>query len=690
MSFTGSATATAQETLITGDVVTASASATATGNTQIEANDNAKKLAKEKADSQAQATINTIAQTIVIQGSYYEWSSRSPPSTALRTWNSVCYGNGIYLAVSNDGSTSNQVMASPDGINWSSVSSVGSKWTSVCYGNGLFVAVSNFSSTTNPTSNKIMTSADGVTWTLRSYGTDTNVLFTSVCYGNGKFVAVASSAGSPLNKIYYSYDAINWSFSSLPDGAGNVGLNAVCFGNGKYICCGDGSSSEGTIFYSPDAIIWNKSTLSGGTSKIWKSVIYANGCYIAVSSNDDVDTNSTPILRSLNGIDWTNAGLTYSDISGNVALPGNNIKECYWESVCYGNGYFVAVASTTTTSPPSPNPGGNPNKKLMSSQDGLVWINVDASVGNSGTWKSICYGDNVYVAVSSNGQIMTSGRQFVNEEATIVPFVRTGTGNIQTYAGFNGTTLISSNIDVSGNITIGPTGSTNGIVFPDGTKQTTAGGAAAPTWTTSGSNIYNENTGNVGIGNTAPAFKLDVSGSARFTGGVTGATGSFSTLAASGLVTATGGVTGAIGSFSSLTTGSVLNLPSTSVTPSGNQLGAITNVSGTPVTTIAASNTAFNVFASGLSLGLGTYMLFANINVTGGTTTLCVFSISATSAVQDTTSAVQFTSTPVACQVSRVVNVTSSSSYNLVATITYTSAPTINSTNTKFYAVRIA
>jgi hypothetical protein len=98
-----------------------------------------------------------------------------------------------------------------------------------------------------------------------------------------------------------------------------------------------------------------------------------------------------------------------------------------------------------------------------------------------------------------------------------------------------------------------------------------------------------------------------------------------------------------------------------------------------------------NVFTSSLTFGPGTFMLFANINVTGGTTTACVFSISAISAVQDQTSAVQVTSgTPVSSQVSRVVNVTSSTPYYLVATITYTGAPTINSTNTKFYAVRIA
>ncbi len=40
-------------------------------------------------------------------------------------------------------------------------------------------------------------------------------------------------------------------------------------------------------------------------------------------------------------------------------------------------------------------------------------------------------------------------------------------------------------------------------------------------WTTSGNDIYNSNTGNVGIGTTTPGYKLDVNGTARFLNTVT-------------------------------------------------------------------------------------------------------------------------------------------------------------------------
>ncbi len=67
-----------------------------------------------------------------------------------------------------------------------------------------------------------------------------------------------------------------------------------------------------------------------------------------------------------------------------------------------------------------------------------------------------------------------------------------------------GTTTPANKLSVAGAIE----STSGGFVFPDGTTQTTAGGAGF--WAGSGTNISNINTGNVGIGTSSPAEELHV------------------------------------------------------------------------------------------------------------------------------------------------------------------------------------
>ena len=110
------------------------------------------------------------------------WTSRT--SAADNVWNSVTYGNGLFVAVGESGS-GNRVMTSPDGITWTSRASAADiGWFSVTYGNGLFVAVS-----WNGSGNQVMTSPDGVTWTSRASAANNG--WNAVTYGDGLFVAVS-------------------------------------------------------------------------------------------------------------------------------------------------------------------------------------------------------------------------------------------------------------------------------------------------------------------------------------------------------------------------------------------------------------------------------------------------------------------------------------------------------------------
>ena len=79
------------------------------------------------------------------------WTTQT--SAADNSWNSITYGNELFVAVAGSGS-GNRVMTSPDGITWTNqTSTVDNSWNGITYGNGLFVAVAG-----SGTGNRVMTS----------------------------------------------------------------------------------------------------------------------------------------------------------------------------------------------------------------------------------------------------------------------------------------------------------------------------------------------------------------------------------------------------------------------------------------------------------------------------------------------------------------------------------------------------
>jgi hypothetical protein len=92
--------------------------------------------------------------------------------------NAAAYGNGVYVAVGDNGT----VTTSPDQVSWTTqtvVSSTGLSEPSlkaVTFGGGLFVAVGTY----------IWTSPDGVKWTYSACPVGP---FYTVAYGNGRYVA---------------------------------------------------------------------------------------------------------------------------------------------------------------------------------------------------------------------------------------------------------------------------------------------------------------------------------------------------------------------------------------------------------------------------------------------------------------------------------------------------------------------
>jgi hypothetical protein len=326
----------------------------------------------------ASIAVQLIPATSVDMG--VNWTTRT--SAADNSWLGVTYGNGVFVAVSSDGT--GRVMTSPDGITWTArTSAANNSWWSVTYGNGLFVAVA-----TSGTGNRVMTSPDGVTWTSRTSAANNE--WRGVTYGNGLFVTVAGSGTG--NRVMTSSDGITW--TSRSSAADNL-WQSVTYGNGLFVAVAQ-SGTGNNVMTSSDGITWT--SRSSAADNLWQSVTYGNGLFVAVAQSG----TGNRVMTSSDGITWTSR----SSAADNL-----------WQSVTYGNGLFVAVAQNPGRSTPPSSGTGN---RVMTSPDGITWTARNLAVNND--WKRITYGNGLFVAVANSGignRVMTSGYSVVADAPVI-------------------------------------------------------------------------------------------------------------------------------------------------------------------------------------------------------------------------------------------------------------------------------
>ena len=168
--------------------------------------------------------------TVMLSSDGINWTSVADPmNSAYHEWTSITSGvatSGIssgemtYVAVSPGGSY--RMMYSVSGSSWSLASAQEMNgWHSVTYGDGKFVTVSYNGSW------RVAHSTDGYTWTLASAAENNS--WQEVCYGNGKFVAVASSG---TNRVMWSTNGTNWYAASAPQ---QNGWKSITYGDGKFV-----------------------------------------------------------------------------------------------------------------------------------------------------------------------------------------------------------------------------------------------------------------------------------------------------------------------------------------------------------------------------------------------------------------------------------------------------------------------
>ena len=362
------------------------------------------------------------------------------------SWTGITYGNGMFVAVSEDGA--NRVMSSSDGISWVAHIAPGSyAWQTVTYGNGLFVAIAEYSTA-------VMTSTDGVNWTEQT-GT-TNRAWSKVVYGNGKFVAV--STGSD---VMVSVDGVTWNANT-----GNSASYGLAYGDGLFVAVG-----SSRIQSSPDGINWT--SRAAPESKFYINVAYANGLWVAVTTN-----GSSDIITSVDGITWD--GSTYLAGSGwyNITYGANGGWVCgsYKTTASILNADFVYTAQETNLNS-NLKLNGNltvKNTSTLSSVNNSIEIKGDwykfgtfnagvTSVLFNGTADQNIFGNNAFYNLSSTGGSKTLGFEEAMETTIL-------TGGSLDFIGESGNNLLLRSVNASG--VVGTTQTTINVV--DGAAAITA------------------------------------------------------------------------------------------------------------------------------------------------------------------------------------------------------------------------
>lgn len=210
------------------------------------------------------------------------WINRTPAGV-VGDLASVTYGNGIYLAVGNNGAGFATILASSDGTNWNNSIPANSFFplSGVTFGNGLFVAVG----ITNGAGG-ILVSKDGAGWSqVLSQGQP----LLSIIYAEGLFLAVGQ-----WGTILSSPDGQSWTGHTVVTADP---LNGIVEGNKQFIVVGghdtilQGQPVAPVLPVQPDRIILGQTGLVVTNKALASDVYKLSYQLIAAPSGATIDNN---------------------------------------------------------------------------------------------------------------------------------------------------------------------------------------------------------------------------------------------------------------------------------------------------------------------------------------------------------------------------------------------------------------
>lgn len=293
------------------------------------------------------ALVNLFVANSVFAENQLDNNSIRTPVSSKNKLNDIVYGNGIFVAVGDNG----DIVVSKDKLNWLHVDSeIKEDLNSVIWSNEQFIAVGdngiilvsehgeiwnnlmtdddyNFndivfesdmyvivgeSSDTYLQSGIIYTSKDGATWTRVQ--SDIEYKLTAIAYNGERFVAVGIDDSSlPTGGIYSSEDGVNWAKRLDKDDESTTFFD-VTWGDDQFVAVGGNVFNSKRIFTSPDGINWT-SRDQVGFYPIYH-ISYINGKYIGVGILGSVTVSE-------DAVSWNQVQLEDIDLLCSVAYDGD-------------------------------------------------------------------------------------------------------------------------------------------------------------------------------------------------------------------------------------------------------------------------------------------------------------------------------------------------------------------------------
>ena len=385
------------------------------------------------------------------------WTNQNSISTS-KNWRSIVWSPklGLFAAVASQSDATDNIMTSPDGVNWTSRTHTSATLTSICWSEaqGKFVAIGyngtnpyDYGGAGNACS---VVSTDGITWTR--YNTPNWNQYLCISYSPELSLYVAGAwftpGSAPGANVIYSSDGQTWTEGQSPFQIFGVTWSKQL---GIFVAVGGGNS----IYRSSDGITWTAGSASD--SHNWHAVTWSPELQLFIAVSRDTVTSSH-IIRSSDGITWTAC-----------TSPDNTAG---WTNVTWSPelSLFVVVGWT----------GSN---RIAYSADGITFTGVIAPIARE--YYAVCWSRELSIFVAASTE--TGGSVVMRTVNPGLPAsLNTITAN-PAFLSYNNTTNV---LTVAGDI------ATTGIVKLNGgvsaVKFTSAG---TPTYSISRGEVTDNNNG---------------------------------------------------------------------------------------------------------------------------------------------------------------------------------------------------